>query len=579
MDIGASVSHGADVRAEATERLQAPAPGDTRTEMDRVGESDLLARRFSGIKQNEYPKGTPMKIARILVTAAIALAVAGGARAQVHQHDVAADALALATDQARDLTIAGNPASLVIPVHQINTNRTDDGQSFKFPADRPDRTQYNSPSEWPCDDFQGHWGAAGVNPMFQARGEFGVGDMPSHIHLIECLPRYGELRVGQTITVGFTMVIFHAEGVASRPVFGWFKDGNYIAHDVTWAETGSSAPPDLHGDPMGIVMHSGSYQIEVDPTFSLMAHGWYKAHGEYSFVFTNTGFIPELPDSNVILADEPIYSIVDPNAPENEGPSIVVESRPFNFSPPCPAPNCGLATDRFGGQFVVINQFIPTTVPLTHPVSFLLGTQGYGSTILTPDEALLILDADIHHNIDGIREVDFIKSNIPDTNNVVPASLDPAAMCASVPPAAYARNHKFLLARFQPDGEFESAGLIALTLSADCGHLGQTVTVPNLVGQTQDAALTALAGLGLVGQFSTTSSNQPAGIVISQTQPAGTQVPIASTINFVVSSGSQHQIVTTALPVSGKQITIDGIPQPVQICVGDPNVAANCKTF
>jgi hypothetical protein len=45
---------GAEICAEAAVRLQAPTPGDTRTEMDRVDERDHLARRFSDSKQTEY---------------------------------------------------------------------------------------------------------------------------------------------------------------------------------------------------------------------------------------------------------------------------------------------------------------------------------------------------------------------------------------------------------------------------------------------------------------------------------------------------------------------------------------------
>jgi len=484
------------------------------------------------------------------------------------------------------MAAASQPAQALL-VHQFNTNLSDDGTQLLYPSDRPDRMQYDDPSQWPCDDFQGHWGAPGVNPMFIARGQFGVQDMPSHGHLIECFPRYAELHVGQTITVGFTQVLFHTNGKASPAQFGWFKDGNYIAHDVIWQDTGSSTPPDLEGDPVGIKMWSGTFQIEVDASFALLQHGWYDAHGEFQIVFHN-GFVPYLPDSNVLLADEPIYSIGATREDEtNPGPKMMVESRPFNFTPVCandtpPDVVCGLADDRFGGQFVVLNQFMPTTVPMTRLSPFTLFTQGYGSTLPTDSEAILILDADIHHNIDGIRVVDHVQSNVGpegNTNNVVPAALDPALMCASTPPAAYAPKHKYLAVRFQPDSGFESAGLIAFTLTADCDHLAQIVAVPDVVGSLQGAATSKLAAAGLNAHVTLIPSDSvAAGIVLTETPSAGSQVSVGSTVELRVSSTSvQHVVGSQQVPVFGLEETIDGVGDgKFSVCVKD---ATHCKAF
>ena len=65
------------------------------------------------------------------------------------------------------------------------------------------------------------------------------------------------------------------------------------------------------------------------------------------------------------------------------------------------------------------------------------------------------------------------------------------------------------------------------------------VTVPNVVGQTQAAAQTALTGVGLtVGTVTTASSaTVPAGRVISQNPAAGTGVAAGSAVALVVSSG------------------------------------------
>jgi len=66
------------------------------------------------------------------------------------------------------------------------------------------------------------------------------------------------------------------------------------------------------------------------------------------------------------------------------------------------------------------------------------------------------------------------------------------------------------------------------------------VAVPNVVGQTQAAATTAITGAGLVlgtvtQQSSTTVTS---GDVISESPAAGTNVASGSAVNLVVSTGS-----------------------------------------
>jgi hypothetical protein len=66
------------------------------------------------------------------------------------------------------------------------------------------------------------------------------------------------------------------------------------------------------------------------------------------------------------------------------------------------------------------------------------------------------------------------------------------------------------------------------------------VTVPNVVGDTQAAATTAIQGAGLVvGTVTTASSSTvPSGEVISESPVAGTSVSAGSAVNLVVSSGA-----------------------------------------
>jgi uncharacterized protein (DUF2345 family) len=66
-----------------------------------------------------------------------------------------------------------------------------------------------------------------------------------------------------------------------------------------------------------------------------------------------------------------------------------------------------------------------------------------------------------------------------------------------------------------------------------------TVAVPNVVGQAQAAATTAITGAGLVlGTVSTASSiTVPSGSVISQNPAAGTQINVGYGVDLVVSTG------------------------------------------
>jgi beta-lactam-binding protein with PASTA domain/sugar lactone lactonase YvrE len=80
------------------------------------------------------------------------------------------------------------------------------------------------------------------------------------------------------------------------------------------------------------------------------------------------------------------------------------------------------------------------------------------------------------------------------------------------------------------------------------------VAVPNVVGNTQAAATTAITGAGLVvGTVMTASSTTvPSGSVISETPAAGTSVNGGTSVNLIVSSGPVLYLLTTAAnPVGG----------------------------
>ncbi|MGD0345917.1 MAG: PASTA domain-containing protein [Terracidiphilus sp.] len=107
-----------------------------------------------------------------------------------------------------------------------------------------------------------------------------------------------------------------------------------------------------------------------------------------------------------------------------------------------------------------------------------------------------------------------------------------------------------------------ATGIYPITVTGTSGSLTPSTTVtltvigagqvavPNVVGDTQAAATTAITGAGLaVGTVTTVSSSTvPSGDVISQSPGAGTGANPGSAVNIVVASGS-GQSTTAATPV------------------------------
>ena len=79
------------------------------------------------------------------------------------------------------------------------------------------------------------------------------------------------------------------------------------------------------------------------------------------------------------------------------------------------------------------------------------------------------------------------------------------------------------------------------TITVKVSKGSESVTVPNLVGMTKDAAAAKLAGLGLNGSATSNYSDTvPEGQVISQNPYYGTKVEAGSTVTYVVSKGMQN---------------------------------------
>lgn len=102
----------------------------------------------------------------------------------------------------------------------------------------------------------------------------------------------------------------------------------------------------------------------------------------------------------------------------------------------------------------------------------------------------------------------------------------------------------------------------------------QTVSVPNVVGKTQSQARTTLGNAGLkVSTKTQASTEEPAGVVLSQDPGAGTEVPINSTVSIVVSSGppmvtvpnvvgKSEAAATNLLQGAGFTVQVEYVPDP-----------------
>lgn len=119
----------------------------------------------------------------------------------------------------------------------------------------------------------------------------------------------------------------------------------------------------------------------------------------------------------------------------------------------------------------------------------------------------------------------------------------------------------------------------AAKLVVSSGPAPADVTMPNVVGQTEAAATTALTGLGLTVQTTAVANAQPAGTVLSSNPAAGATVAPGSAVTLQVSSGPALVEVpdvvgrgtnraTQLMEAAGFVVTTRTEPAPAQSQVG-----------
>ena len=103
-----------------------------------------------------------------------------------------------------------------------------------------------------------------------------------------------------------------------------------------------------------------------------------------------------------------------------------------------------------------------------------------------------------------------------------------------------------------------AAGVTALagtTVQLTVSSGAKPVVVPQLVGQSQGSAVNALTRIGLKPNLHNVGSPRPAGIVVAQKPPAGTEVDKGSKVTLNVSTGTPPATTAPAANVRGPHVT------------------------
>ena len=134
----------------------------------------------------------------------------------------------------------------------------------------------------------------------------------AHTHLDCALPRYGEIT--GPIPVTCIIKLFHTAGVAS----GVYSPLDQI-RDIIYEDTGTSTPPVLRGDPMGLKQWKVSFIFDPTllrrispPSTTVPPRGWFSVDIAVKTYYDNG-------DTVTLDAVRTLYSMLNPNVPEIKG--------------------------------------------------------------------------------------------------------------------------------------------------------------------------------------------------------------------------------------------------------------------
>lgn len=298
----------------------------------------------------------------------------------------------------------------------------------------PEKATYASPAEWPKGSSQCHWPGSGlpdtrtleqklkddfILPVFDPR--------ISHTHLTCGFPQDAEIGK-DPFDVNCTVTLFHTAG---RLGGLWSPLDNI--RNMVWAETGTSTPPVMQGDPNSVKEWNVKFTFVPTATRNTFPPTPPNPHGQANMILTlRTDFTGgDRIDLDTLRS---YYSVIDPSVPESktsdEGILNGTRCAPNTLKRP--------ELNPFGNQMgVSVSEYVDK-LPLG-PIQAKWETKGRFYTYAAlegidpakfqfPDGAFQQrFGLDLHGGIPGII-VDSRKLTSQDNQVKIPVSFDPAAM-------------------------------------------------------------------------------------------------------------------------------------------------------
>jgi PASTA domain len=454
----------------------------------------------------------------------------------------------------------------------------------------PQLTEWSDdPTAWITYSGQGHWRPGSGMPQTFPVIPVGLSTADpqiAHTHIDLRYVPYSEIT--GPVTIQGTLKLFHTAG----HVESVYSPLNQISH-LVWADTGTSTPPALVGDPMGLKQWNFSFVI--DPTLlssifnadgsqspAIPRHGWFQLQVSAKTVYDNG-------DQNTPTHLVYFYAMLDPTQPETpwrgNGPTIGASCAPNHLRP-----ELGPYGNQMGELFSTFVGMIPLA-PISAPYAldgfFYAYASLEGSTIPNfqfPDGTFsLRRDVDIHNGKPGVDIVPPLHFQGNGQFQPTPIVLDPAVIGEGA--------HNIVAFWQEPDGTgHDATALFVFPLTVGAGGppppQPTTIAAPDVVGLTQMAADMALMGAGLqLGTVTPQSDPTASGNIISQSPSAQSVVAVGSSVNLTVSTGpavpptSGDVWVVMKTPPIFMQLVTNGVPTDrFKIC--DPNEpmkdASNC---
>jgi len=259
--------------------------------------------------------------------------------------------------------------------------------------------------------------------------------MLGHTHID--LDTINRPQVNGTLRVNFVVTLFHTDAPVTQIYAGNAKTND--AFDWVWDDTGTSAPPLMIGDPMGVRTWSGHFRMT--PAYP---HGW-----QWVSMSVYTRFADR---TTVVILNEPIYATANLNAPEGDASPAAQRAQAICRVSPDPAHpelSYGEQTAQFDGPLprFTMSQLVPMTG----------STYGYGARGLPFAVADFRLDMDLHHGVNGTLL--YTAQESVDGLIHAPMNFDPALMGPG--------EHKLAIRRTEINGPETSAVLLVTHVTID----------------------------------------------------------------------------------------------------------------